>query len=82
MLHTLVKAQRLRKGWSIRQLALYSGVHQSRLSRFELGKGDIGSKQMIRVMLLLDFQISTRDQVMAIDAMQTPANPAKLIVEH
>jgi transcriptional regulator with XRE-family HTH domain len=81
MLHILIKEQRLRKGWSIRQLALYTGVHHSRLAKFELGKSDIGSKQMLLVMLMLDFTISTGEGAIAIEAANSPSHPPKLIVQ-
>ncbi len=57
MLRVAVKHARIKKGLTIRQLALYSKVPRSCLSRFESGKADLPTVKLIRVLQQLGFEI-------------------------
>jgi transcriptional regulator with XRE-family HTH domain len=57
MLRVVIKQARIKKGLTIRQLALYSQVPRSCLSRFESGKADLPTVKLVRVLQQLGFEI-------------------------
>lgn len=60
-LRILIKQRRIEKALTLRQLALYSKVNDSLLSRYEAGKADITSAKLLRVMSVLGLCIAIEE---------------------
>ena len=70
MIRQAIVQARLNKGWSMRKTALYSKIQPSTLGRFENGKGDLTSRQLARLLALLNFSIMIDDfNVLSVDEL-------------